>query len=220
MNFHNLSLELIKVLIYIPIIATFTNFARYILGVKTLGIYPTMMVALTLFLAPNIQGFGIIFLVCALTILVHSALRNVRMHYISRVAANYAIISVTLLLIIYILTKIPLVNSYFLDIKINPLSILLTTTLSDFVIKEYLNKSVVATARDLIETIIVGIASWLVISNESIIVLMIKHAWIIPIFILINFMIGKSTTLRLMDLLRFKNLIFSKPEQEEEDNNK
>ncbi len=219
MEFHNLSLELIKVLIYIPIIATFTNFGRYILGIKTLGIYPTMVITLTLLFASGLQGFVIVFLVCSLTMIVHSLLRNIRMHYISRVATNYAIVSVFLLLIIYVFTKIPFVNSYFLETKINPLSILLITTLSDFIIKEYLNKDFIGTARDLIETLLIGIVSWLVISNDFLINLIIKHAWIIPIFILINFMIGKSTNLRLMDLLRFKNLIFSKPEQDEEDKN-
>lgn len=204
---NGVSYELLLLLITIPVTATLTNLARYVIGIKTLGIYSTIILALAYILAGAKLGVVITILVVITTLLTHSLLKRIRMHYLSRVAINYTLIAIVMAIFYLTINYFPQLQMEMDFQNLNPLAIILIASLSDFILKISIKKDTFTIAKTTFETIIIALLGWSIIRFDDISSVLLNNLWIIIILVIVNFLIGKSTSLRLLDHLRFKQIL-------------
>lgn len=197
----NFPKELILFLVFIPLIATLISIGRYILGLKTLGIYAPIILSVAYMFTGIVEGLVLTLLVVLATIIGHKLLSKFRMHYITRIAANYTILATFLITGILLFNLSPLTNIY--ANSINPIGTILIATLSDSFIKMYIKKNLIASLRALLETLIVSICGWILITSQNVIDWMIGNIWIVPVLILFNLALGQYSGFRLKEIFRF-----------------
>jgi len=138
----------------------------------------------------------------------YSLLKQVRMHYLSRITINYIFITFILLgvLILNELSPWSITTDHHQIATVPPLGIILIAALSDFFVKEYVKKDFLTTIRSLIETIIIGVTGWFLLQSQSLQQFLVQNIWInIPI-LLLNLFIGQYKELRVKDFFRFKKI--------------
>lgn len=216
MTIETLPTELTTAILFIPIIATLINITRYILGIKTFGLYPVLVLTFAYYLTGVRYGLAITTIIVVTTLLTHKVLKRIRMHYISRTAINYNIVAIILGITLYILYSIPIINQHLRLEKINIASVVLIASLSDYVIKEYINKSIYITLRSIGETVIIAVIGWTILKNPNLDTVMHTHFWIIGLLVFVNLLIGQAATLKAIDILRFKSILFKKDQTETE----
>ena len=205
-----LTREILLILIYIPILATVINVMRYILGTKTFGIYAP----LTLAFAYTFTGlrFGLLITIAVIlsTLLSYQFLRKIRMHYISRIAMNYTLVSYAIILTLFLVSYLPvsILPPTYVVAAIPPLGIILIVALSDFFIKQYVKRSITSTIRTLIETVLMGVVGWAIIIWDAPKDFLLQNfAWILLLLFIINLLVGQYQQLRVMSIVRFKKLL-------------
>ena len=199
---HGVSQTVLELLISVCIVSTIVSIARYIVGSKTYGIYAPIILAIAYSYTGLKYGLAITFVVILTSLLSYSVLRRVRMHYITRIAANYTILSMVLVLFFVI------VDTFGLGLEnmsnIPPLAFICIATLSDFFIRQYIKKSIKTSVVTLLGTILVAIAGWFVITRDIISNYILNNLWIIPLLTLFNILLGTFKGLRIKDFFRFR----------------
>lgn len=211
----NITNDIVILLLYIPIIVTITNVVRYIIGIKTLALYPTIVLTFAYFFTGFKYGMLFTAIVVIVALLAHSVLKRIRMHYVSRTAINYTIVAISTLLILYLLFRIPFTAQYFDPLGISLEGLILIITLADFVIKTSINKDFSTTIKLITSTILIGLLGLISFSFIGFTNFIVQNAWIIPLLIIANLLIGRTTSLKLADFLRFRSLIKEQPEVDE-----
>ncbi len=202
---HGVSQDILEMMIFVPALATLVSLARYVLGLKTFGIYAPIVLSISYMFTGLRYGLLLTFIVFLSTLIGYSAMKRIRMHYITRISINYVIISIFIVLGIALFTWLPLgFENFYL---INPLAIVAIASLSDFFIKMYVKKSISATVRTFTETILVSIIGWYVITSRELIELLVQNLWIVPVLVIINILIGQYKGLRFKDIFRFKSVV-------------
>ncbi len=199
---HGISQMVLEILISLCIVATIVSVARYIFGSKTYGIYAPILLAISYSYTGLKYGLAITLLVILTSLLSFSILKRIRMHYITRIATNYIILSI--ILVGFFL----LIDSFGLGLdkmsNIPPLAFISIAALSDFFIKQYIKKSLVGSLMTLLSTILVAILGWFIISREIISDYVLNNLWIIPLLAFVNILLGMFKGLRIKDYFRFR----------------
>lgn len=199
---HGVSQTVLELLISVCIVSTIVSIARYIVGSKTYGIYAPIILAIAYSYTGLKYGLAITFVVILTSLLSYSVLKRVRMHYITRIAANYTILSMVLVLFFII------VDTFGLGLEnmsnIPPLAFICIATLSDFFIRQYIKKSIKTSVVTLLGTILVAIAGWFIITRDIISNYILNNLWIIPLLTLFNILLGTFKGLRIKDFFRFR----------------
>jgi hypothetical protein len=204
---HNISEELLILLLFIAIVTTFSNIFRYLFGIKSLGLYPSIMLALAFYLTGAKYGIVLLIIMTLITFLTHEIFRKIRMHYLSRIALNYIAITIILTLILLVIDLTGIEALQQMVAKINPISVVIIASLSDFIIKLYVKKDLMTTFRAFVETIIIAIIGWSFIIISPIRDFLLNNIWVLILLIPINLFIGQVTVLRVTEYFRFKKLI-------------
>jgi len=205
---NGLSQEMILTLIIlIPVTATLTNVFRYLIGLKGLGVYPALILALAYFLSGAKLGIFFTLIVIATTLLSHALLKKIRMHYIARLTTNYIILVLVLAGVLLLINAIPFLQFGLNFSTLSPVSVALIATLSDFILKIYIKKDIATTIRSIAETILIALLGWSIMKFAPISNFLFGNLWILAIIILINVLIGKSSSLRFTELFRFKQIL-------------
>jgi hypothetical protein len=197
--------ETLEIIVLIPILATVVSFSRYFLGFKTFGIYAPIILALAYHFTG--LGYGLILTTAVITstIVTYSVLRKIRMHYITRIAINYTVLSVFLIATLMAFENLPVLGFTNFD-AINPLMIFSIAALSDFFIKQYVKKTIKGTVRRILETTLVSILGWVIIRSGTITEYIVSNLWILPLLAIINVILGAFKGLRLRDYIRFRSI--------------
>ncbi len=199
---HGVSQTVLELLISVCIVSTIVSIARYVVGSKTYGIYAPIILAIAYSYTGLKYGLAITFVVILTSLLSYSVLKRVRMHYITRIAANYTILSMVLVLFFII------VDTFGLGLEnmsnIPPLAFICIATLSDFFIRQYIKKSIKTSVVTLLGTILVAIAGWFIITRDIISNYILNNLWIIPLLTLFNILLGTFKGLRIKDFFRFR----------------
>jgi hypothetical protein len=200
--------EILVFMLFIPIIATLVNISRYIIGFRTFGIYAPMTLAFAYVFTGIRFGLLVTAAVIISTLLSYTLLKQIRMHYLSRITINYILITFVLLgvLIVNEISPWSITTEQHQIATLPPLGIILIVALSDFFVKEYIKKDLLTTVRSLSETIIVAIAGWFLLKSQPLQQFLIHNIWIFIPLILINLFIGKYKELRFKDLFRFRRI--------------
>ena len=200
--------EILLFLLFIPIIATLVNVSRYIIGFKTFGIYAPMTLAFAYVFTGLRFGLLVTAAVIISSLLSYTLLKQVRMHYLSRITINYIIITFILLglLIVNELSPWSITTEAHQIATVPPLGIILVVALSDFFVKEYIKKDFLTTIRSLLETIIVAIVGWALLKSDSVQQFVLNNIWINIPLLLLNLLVGQYKELRFKDFFRFKKI--------------
>lgn len=205
---HGISNEILELLIAIALLSTIVSLSRYVFGSKSYGIYAPIILAISYSYTGLRYGLAITAVVIATSLFSYSILKKIRMHYITRIAINYCIL--TLAIIIFLL----LINRFGLTLdnieNIPPLALISITALGDFFTKQYVKKSLKTSLLTLSSTIVISTIGWYVITRDAISTYLINNLWIIPTLILINILIGQYKGLRIKDLFRFRSIVKGK----------
>jgi len=198
----------LELLVGIAIVATIVSLARYLVGSKSFGIYVPIILAVAYTYTGLRYGLIITTVVIASSLLSSLILNKIRMHYISRMAINYCLIIMTMIVFFIAVKK------YSLGLPnmslIQPLAIISIIGLSDFFVKQQIKKGFKTSILVLASTIIIASLGWFIITREIISAFMINNLWIIPALIVANILIGQFSGLRFKDLLRFRTIIQDK----------
>ncbi len=199
---------MLQLLSAITVLATIVSAGRYIFGSKTYGIYAPIILAIAYSYTGLKYGLSLTAIVILTTLLSYSIVKRIRMHYITRIAINYCLLSISLVLFFL------LVNKYGLGLEnmsnVPPLAVISIAALSDFFIKQFVQKSLKTSAMILFSTILISAIGWYAITRDHISQYMLNNLWIAPLLILVNLLIGQFKGLRVKDLFRFKSVISEK----------
>ncbi len=200
--------EILVFMLFIPIIATLVNISRYIIGFKTFGIYAPMTLAFAYVFTGLRFGLLVTAAVIISSLLSYTLLKQVRMHYLSRITINYILITFILLgvLILNEISPWSITTEQHQIATIPPLGVILIATLSDFFVKEYIKKDFLTTIRSLLETIIIAIVGWMLLRSQELQEFLLQNIWIHLPILLLNLFIGQYKELRIKDLFRFKKI--------------
>lgn len=199
-------LETVYLLLMLPVIATLVAFSRQIIGVKAFGIYTPSIITFA-FLAFGEKGlkYGVaIFLaVLGVGILSRYLLRSIRLLYLPRVAITLSIISLVILGILALGASLKRTGLAAVDIF--PLLIMITLT-EKFVATQIEQGSKTALVLAF-ETLVISIIGYFIVSQEWLRDFFLHYPWAILLTLLINIGLGKWTGLRLIELIRFRNIL-------------
>lgn len=199
---HGVSKMALELLIAVTVLATIVSIARYVIGSKTYGIYAPILLAIAYSYTGLKYGLSITIVVILTSLLSYSILKRIRMHYITRIATNYTILAMILVLFFVLIDIFGLGLENMANIP--PLAFISIAALSDFFIKQYIKKSFAGSILTLTGTILVAAIGWFVITREIISEYMINNLWVLPLLTIINLLLGHFTGLRIKDYFRFK----------------
>jgi hypothetical protein len=199
---NGVSETVLELLIAVCILATVVSIARYIFDSKTYGIYAPILLAIAYSYTGLKYGLAITLVVILTSLLSFSVLNKIRMHYITRIATNYTVLAMVLILFFILIERFGLGLENMANIP--PLAFISIAALSDFFIKQYLKKSLQGSLITLFGTIFVAVIGWFVITREIISEYMLNNLWILPLLTILNILLGRFTGLRLKDYLRFR----------------
>jgi len=207
MEIQGFSKEFITLLLFFPLMATLVNIFRYVIGFKTFGIYSAIVLAYSFYLTGFRYGVLLLTITFLLVMIAHLITGKIQMHYTSRIATSYTILSIGMLFLLYLISKLPLQNIFDMNIyKVSAIAVLLIVTLTDSIYQQLVNKDFISVLRSFIETLIFATVGLLLMRSQFLTATLYKNAWIIPVLIVANIAIGQYTGLRLLDLLRFRFL--------------
>ncbi len=201
--------EILIFMLFIPVLATLINISRYVVGFKTFGVYAPMTLAFAYSFTGLRFGLLVTFAVVISSLLSYTLLKQIRMHYLSRITINYIFITFILLgvLIVNEIAPWSITTEQHQIATVPPLGIILIATLSDFFVKEYVKKDFLTTIRSLTETIVMGVTGWFLLQSHNVQQFLLNNLWIhIPI-LLLNIFIGQYKELRIKDFFRFKKIV-------------
>jgi hypothetical protein len=205
---NGISRQILELLVAITLLATLVSIARYIFGSKTYGIYAPIILAISYSYSGLRYGLVVTATVIITTLISYSIIKKIRMHYITRIAINYCLLSITLVLLFLVVDRYGLGLENMANIA--PLAVISIAALSDFFIKQYVRKSLQTTALILGSTILIAAIGWYLITRQNVSDFMINNLWIIPSLIFVNLLIGQFKGLRIKDFLRFNSIISEK----------
>lgn len=196
--------ETIKLILMLPVIATFIAFLRQVVGIKAFGIYTPLIVTFA-FLATNGVKYGIAIFVAIILIgmLMRFALRPFRLLYLPRVAIMLTVVSIVILGVLALGGNLR--RTGLASVSIFPIVIMITMV-EKFVTVQIEKGDRVAIILAL-ETLAISIIGYYLVSWGSLIRFIAGYPWVILLTIPINIILGKWTGLRLMEYLRFRDVI-------------
>lgn len=199
--------DVLTILVFIPVLVTLTTFSRYITGIKTFGIYASMVLAIAYYYMGLVQALAITMIVIFGSWFIRNMLRKVKLHYLARLAIVYCCTSFFILVFIVFMSYIPTNNPYFdfSNIQFLPLALIISVT--DRFMASYIKKDLMTAARLTGETLIVALIGWALMRWEVTYDFFMDNMWIILLLILVNLIIGQYAGFRWTEFLRFNQVI-------------
>ncbi|MDY0096764.1 MAG: 7TM domain-containing protein [Candidatus Dojkabacteria bacterium] len=199
---HGISQMVLEILIAMCIVATIVSISRYLVGGKTYGIYAPVLLSIAYSYTGLKYGLAVTLIVILTSLLSYSVLKKVRIHYITRIATNYIVLSMVLVLFFVLIDTLGLGLENMSNIP--PLAFISIAALSDFFTKQYVKKSLQSSVMTLLTTILVAVFGWFVITREIISDYFLNNLWLIPLLAILNILIGMFKGLRIKDYFRFR----------------
>ncbi len=199
-------LQTVTLLLMLPIIVTLVAFFRQIVGVKAFGIYtPSIITFALLAFDPNGLKYGIAIFVSVILVGMVSrfVMSQFRLLYLPRVAMTVSIIALAILFILVLGGMYR--RTGLASVSIFPLLIMIT--LAEKFIATQIEKGSRIAFLLAIETLIISVIGYFLISWGTLTALVLHFPWIILLTFLINFSLGKWTGLRITEYLRFRKII-------------
>ena len=206
----------IALLLLLPLIATVVALMRQVVGVTTFGVYTPSIITLS-FLVIGIYA-GLFTLITAIIVgsVLRPVLRKIRMMFIPKMAIVLSSVSLFVFLVIIMGMKFGLFDPAFLSIAIFPMLIL--ATLVEKFVSAKTDKSLWSAAFLMGETLLVSIIAYILaggpldlgivtIKIDFFKNLLLNVPEIVLLFIVANYGLGKWTGLRVLEKIRFREIL-------------
>jgi len=193
----------IVLLLMLPIIATIIAFLKQVVGITTFGLYTPSIITLS-FLALGLKfGLTILFIIIVTGALVRSALDRFNLLHIPRIAIVLTFSSLIILLTLALGTYLGVGS--IATIAVFPM--LIMTTLAEKFVSALGGRGFYAAILLMIETTVVSLICYWVVEWHYLQNLILGHPEIILLLIIFNYMLGRWTGLRLMEYVRFREVM-------------
>lgn len=212
--------EVLLFLVTLPLVITILGFTKYILGFKSFGLYVPVIITYLFYQFSLINttttsifqglkyGLFVILIVFLSSYLSYKIIRPLTLHYYSKLAIVTSTVTLTLLLILFILSVIGKGGI----LKIDIFSLILIVSISERFMNLLASKQTKLALYLSLQTILLGILCFLIISSQSLQVTFLKYPWLILFSFPINYIIGRFTGLRITEYFRFKDILKQDPE--------
>jgi len=209
--------NLALILLLLPIVVTIIGIAKYLIGIKSFGIYAPLILTFMFYefgltndgiRSDPIRGlkYGIFLalIVFSATVISYSFLRRWALHYYSKLAL---VITIVVFSIIGIIVMADVVNKLGM-LKLNIFSLVLIATVSErFMNYLAFNKGTKKAIILSIETLIIAIAAYLFISWKLFQNVILTYPFLVLLVIPVNVLIGKFSGLRVTEYSRFREIL-------------
>ncbi len=206
----------IALLLLLPVIATVIAFMRQIVGLTTFGIYTPAILTLSFLVIGLYAGLLTLMIVIVVGILCKPILKQVRMLFIPKMAIVVTLVSLSLLLLLIISIYLNFFDAQFFSIAIFPMLIL--STLVEKFVGSKGEKSFLPSIIIMMETLIVAIVAYFIAGGEiNLGILSFKMDFVknvmlntpetIFLLIIINIILGKWSGLRILEKVRFREVL-------------
>ena len=193
----------IVLLLMLPIIATIIAFLKQMVGITTFGLYMPSIVTLS-FLALGLKfGLAILFIIIISGALLRKLLDRFRLLHIPRIAIILTFS--TLIILITLAFGTYLGVSRIASIAVFPM--LIMTTLAEKFVTALSGRGFVAALLLMVETAAVSLVCYAVVSWGYLQTLILGRPELILLLLLVNYLLGRWTGLRLMEYLRFREVM-------------
>jgi len=200
-------------ILLVPFVATLVTFFRYIVGWKSLSIYTTVLLTFAFFELSKtatgtdvLGGFAQALIFMSAILLVgfplHILSKDIRLHYLAKMSIIITLATLAVLagIIVMVQMNIPLFNQH------APLAFIIMIFALDIFIKTYIRKSAPKTIRYMINTLGLAFGIYFFISIRPLQEAILTYPEIIGGLLLVNFLIGRWTSLRFTEYFRFKDI--------------
>ena len=210
----NIDSEVVVFLFSLPLVITLLSFAKYVLGIKSLGIYVPVILTYMFYHLSSLGGsfsisqglqFGLFrsFIVFLGSYLSYKFIQQLALQYYSKLAIVTTTVTLLLILILTILDLLQMDSI----LNIDMFSLVLLVSIAERFTNIHASNQAKGAFIISIQTILLGIISFLIISSPFVINLFGNYPWIILFLFPINYLIGRFSGLRLTEFYRFKDLL-------------
>ena len=201
-----LGTEGVYILLAIPIIAAIAVMAKQIIGLKSFNIYTTSLTSVAFISTGLLYGILIAVYILLADIIAQFLIQVLNLHHNAKVAISLSLVSLGTLISIYFFTRLGVPMPQKISIYAIVLFVIIAEILSSTKIKkgsEYGNSVY-------IQTILISLISYGIISIPFIKELILSYPIISLVIIILDILMGRITTLRIIEYYRFRNIIKEK----------
>lgn len=196
-------METIGFILMFPLIVTIIAASRQVIGIKGFGIYAPSIITIALLSTGLKYGVFLFLTILIAGMASRLVVKNFRLLHLPRVAIMLSLVSIAVSLVL-------IFGGYFrrtglASVSIFPLLIMITI-MEKFIVVQIEKGAKTAVFLSL-ETLVVSIIAYFVVSIPFLKAAMLTYPWLIVVVILINFALGKWTGLRVSEYYRFKEVI-------------
>ena len=206
----------IALLLLLPIIATVVAFMKQVVGVTTFGIYTPSIITLSFLVIGMYAGLFTLAAAIAVGALTRPVLKRLRTLFIPRMAVVITIVSLTLFVILIASNYMGLFDAQFLSIAIFPMLIL--STLVEKFVSVRTDKGMSSATFLMLSTVAVSIVAYFIVGGEIDLGLftikleffknmIMSYPELVFVLLGINIMLGKWSGLRILERLRFREIL-------------
>ncbi len=194
----------IVLLLIFPIVSFFIAFSRHMIGLRGFGVYTPAVLAVAFVSTGIFNGITLFLIVLATTMIARKVMRHLKLQYLPRTAMMMWAVSIGVLL--FLLTTGFFGMSVFYSLNI--FTILIIMLLSENFMETQLMSSQSEAIRLTVETIFLAtISSFLIASTTIQQAVILNPELTLIIVAFLNIAVGKYSGLRLLEYLRFKDII-------------
>ncbi len=218
----------ILLLLFLPIFLNIVNFFKYIVGFKLLGFSVTLAVFYILYstrfefftVEQNLgisNEFAYTFILFSgaslVSVNIFKFIKGFRMHYMTQVSISLISLLISLLLLLLIAISL---QDYVLNL-FRPEYIILLVIICENMISGFAHGRVKTILAHIIEVFITASIAHILISWSKFEDLLLYYPFISLVAIVLNWIISKYTGLRILEILRFKEILEQEQHEDIED---
>ena len=195
--------ETLYLILAIPLIALIVAFLRMMIGVETFGVYLPTIFALSFMVLGIKVGLILLIIILLTGSFARFLLKKVRILYVPKVAI---IVSFTALSILLVLGF----AAYFNKTEIVTLTIfpmLVMSTLAEKFMSAQSDRGLQSAFLATLETVFAALVAAFIATRSQISTFILSYPEVVFLFILLIYLIGRWTGLRLMEVIRFRAII-------------
>jgi hypothetical protein len=201
----------IFMILIIPIIATFIALVRQVIGLKSFGLYTPTIITLSFMSIGWKYGLAFFAVMWAVGTLTRLVARRSRLMYIPRMAILLIMISFAVIGTFYLAIQ----YGYTLITGVSILPVLILSLLAENFIAAQMERGTLQAARLTVETIILALGAYYIATLSVVQDVLLAFPELVLVTLLVNFILGRWTGLRLLEYSRFNRLFIESYDIEE-----
>lgn len=207
--------EVFVMLILLPVVTTIIGISRYVIGVKSLGIFTPVIITFLLYEFGNNNGeqdvmkaikYGLTFYVITLisSWAIYKILKYLRMNYIPKLT----LVTIGVVVAIFASVVIAGLIGFNGPVFLNKFTLIILAILVEPFVSAFARKGTKYGFNTAIDTFITALFCYILISITRVQSFIETNLLIIPILVIVNVYLGRFTGLRLNEYWRFRSILF------------